>query len=274
MILDRIAHTVGLLALAIILGLALGFLGSAAQAAETGLVHSNVANFIGPLGGTSSGRTWIRATDDAAVLSCLPGTAAADCAWGKPAFEWRRFGSLAADALVNVCTAAIEPGPFAPPNRPTVDPNCGDPCGCGDALDKKANVLKSAVKAVAVPLNSTGVVSLTWSAPTTCVDQSDGVAKPCANPAYPTWAIQGYRILSGANGSPLTLLQSVGPGVTSLTLPNYGNGVYNFQVYAYNGQGEGARSSIVTIEVKKPTTADPKALPVAVEGVSLKVTFP
>lgn len=133
----------------------------------SGLVHANVANFVGPLANSSGARAWIRPLPDSAVLSCPPGTAAADCAWGKPAFAWRKFGDLPADAFVNVCTAPIEPGPFAPPDRPSVDPACGDPCGCGNALDKKVNVLKSAVVLDSADLSTFTASSVGGVAPVT-----------------------------------------------------------------------------------------------------------
>lgn len=251
------------------------FAGRANADPLTGLVHANVDGYIGALGGTGSGRTYVRPTTDTVVLACPPGTAAADCAWGKPAFAYRKFGDLAADALVNVCTVAIEPGPFAPPNRPSVDPTCGDPCGCGNALDKKANILKSAVVLASTvpPVSTTGRISLTWNAVTMCTDPTDNVIKACTNAAYPAWAIKGYRVLSGVSPTALTLLQSVDASTLALSLPDYGDGTYYFAVLAYNGDGDGERSAVASIVVKKPAAADPKALPTSVEGVTLKVTF-
>lgn len=244
-------------------------------APQTGLVHSNVPNFIGVLEGTSGPRTWVRPTSETAVLSCPPGTAAADCSWGKPAFAWRKFGDLAADAFVNVCAASIEPGPFAPPDRPSVDPTCGDPCGCGNALDKKTNVLKSAVQLTdTTPVNTTGLISLEWDPVTLCTDPTDNVVKACNDPAHPTWAIQGYRVFSGTSAATLGLLQTVAASVYTLQLPGYGDGTYYFAVTAFNGQGESVKSGIASVEVKKPTTpVDSKAVPASVEGVRLKVTF-
>lgn len=211
-----------------------------ADAAETGLAHANVANYLGPLDGTAAGRTWVRPTNDTAVLSCPPGTAAADCAWGKPAFAWRRFGDLAPDAFVNVCAAAIEPGPFAPPNRPTVDPNCGDPCGCGNELDKKTNILKSAVVLTSTaPGNTTGTFKITWTPPT---QNTDGSALT---------DLAGFWIYSAANGSPLgKLAQIKSPTMTSSDLSGYGPGSYQFALSAYNAAGtESALTNAVPITV-------------------------
>lgn len=164
-----------------LLGLSVALLATAwnvPAGAETGLAHSCVQNIAGTLSACPSPRTWVRPTPDTVVLSCPPGTAAADCEWGDAAFQFRRFGDLAPNALVNVCTADIAPGPFAPPNRPVVDPACGDPCGCGNALDRKANVLKSAVVAATVgsftvtPASGVSPLAATiaWNVPgaTTC----------------------------------------------------------------------------------------------------------
>lgn len=133
----------------------------------TGLVHANVTGYVGALNATGAGRTWTRPLPDTSVLSCPPGTPAASCVWGNAAFAYRKFGDLAADALVNTCAAAIEPGPFAPPNRSGVDPACGDPCGCGDAKDKKVNVLKSAVVLDSADLSTFTASSVGGVAPVT-----------------------------------------------------------------------------------------------------------
>lgn len=140
-----------------------------------------------------------------------------------------------------------------------------DPCG---------NNWKIALKS-AYAVNTTGSITLTWSPVTLCTDPTDSVAKACNDPAHPTWAIQGYKIYSGVSQTALGLLQTVGANVFTLPLNGYGDGTYYFAVTAFNGQGESIKSSIASVEVKKPTTpADSKALPVSVEGVVLKVTFP
>lgn len=121
------------------------FVGRASADPLPGLTHSNATNYVGPIDTYYGARAWVRPKPETPVLSCLASTPVAQCVWGNAAFTYRKFGDLPADALVNVCTASIEPGPFAPPNRPSVDPACGDPCGCGNALDRKALIAKSAV---------------------------------------------------------------------------------------------------------------------------------
>lgn len=115
---------------------------------QPGLAHGIVSNYVGPLDQSSGARQWIRPKPESSVLGCVAGTPPASCVWGNAAFRFYKLSELGPDALVNVCKAAIEPGPFAPPDRPDVDPACGDPCGCGDAKDQKGNVLKSALQLV------------------------------------------------------------------------------------------------------------------------------
>lgn len=224
----RLLMVLGGLFLACVFGLA---------KADTGLVHSNTAGFLGPLEGTSAARSWVRPIVDTPVLSCVEGTAPDVCIWGNPAMKWNRFGDLTPGALVNTCKANITAGPFAPPNRPEVDPACGDPCGCGDALDQKGNVLKSQVVTASVPTPSNGRLVLSWTPPTENTDGS------------PLTDLSGYRIYSAGGTAELTLLRTVAAGVTSQELTGYGPGAYRFAVAAFSPGGESVKSAIAQVDV-------------------------
>jgi hypothetical protein len=236
-----------------VISAAIGIALSSVAHAETGLAHVHTAGYIGALNTAPNGRAWQRPTNESSVLSCPAGTAAADCAWGKPALAWRKFGDLTPDALVNVCQADIPSGPFAPPDRPVVDPACGDPCGCGTALDKKTNVLKSAVIQFSIPTVSS-TFKLSWTPPTQNTDNSA------------LTDLAGYWIYSAANGAPLGKLVQIKTASTVMSeLSGYGPGIYQFAMTAYNAAGtESAMTPALSISV----VAAPK-VPGSPTGVSI-----
>lgn len=82
-------------------------------------------------------RSWDKPTVDSFVLS---GTDSTALKWGNADYRWRRYGDLRPIDYIEVCNVPIKPGLFAPPNRPEVDPKCGDPCGCSSTFKKPVKV--------------------------------------------------------------------------------------------------------------------------------------
>lgn len=124
---------------------------------------------------------------------------------------------------------------------------------------------------------TSGTIHLSWDPVLLCRDSTDGLEKACNDLAHPTWAIRGYRVVSGVGGGPLTLLQSTGPGVTALVLPGYGDGTYNFAVRAFNGDAEhpeGELSPTIQVVVAKDVQPAASGQPSATGTPRATVTYP
>jgi hypothetical protein len=102
-------------------------------------------------------RSWDKPSADSYVLSA---TKKETATWGNADFRYRKYSELKLTDYVEQCRAKIEPGPFAPPERPVVDAACGDPCGCN--ATHKGPVVVAAYKKL-IPANGALV---SWDYPT------------------------------------------------------------------------------------------------------------
>jgi hypothetical protein len=146
-----------------------------------------------------------------------------DACW-TPGDVWHKFSVVPTGNNYDTCSTDL-------PDPTIWDADKDDPC--------KAWQVK--VKSFVAVVNTTGVINLSWTAPTQNTDNS-----PLTN-------LAGYWIYSGATGSPLTRLKQLGKDVTSYTATGYKTGDYSFTITALNTTGaESAQSSQAYVTVKIP----------------------
>lgn len=173
---------------------------------------------------------------------------------------FRKFAEVAVGSTYDACTTPL--------NDPTRSPSPWT------APADQCKLWKPRVK---VATNTNGTITLQWDPVLLCRDDTDGVTKPCNDPAHPDWMIRGYKVLSGVSASSLSLIQTTGPSVAQLTLPGYGDGIYYFAVRAFNGdakQPDGDLSPVISVTVAKPAAPTASGKAAAPSSVRATVTYP
>jgi hypothetical protein len=173
---------------------------------------------------------------------------------------YRKFSAVAVGSTYDSCTTPLEENTKSP-----------------DPWMAAADLCKSWKARVKIATNTNGTINLSWDPVLLCIDDTDGVTKPCNDPAHPEWAIKGYRVHSGTSATSLTLLQTTTAAVTSLVMPGYGNGTYFFAVQAFNSDPKSPNSEFtpaISVTVAKPVVPTASGKPKTPGPVRATVTYP